>query len=249
MSYMQVHGQIQLMNKIMEKPLSDPTSWLSAMASAQYAKWDVMDAAFTVCQNAGIMQRAAEQPKYFGAYIFSHMSTPLMGYSANIGAASSDFFKTVVGYDHFNYYWGWRGEAATNYGIGSNVTSLDFHRTHLFRANDVYIEEARRMTLVCSDKDARVSSEFLTANEWIALRYSELTASSRRRKLGLEPEKYDVMAQAQRIVAVAPKIKMSDAVKMAEETDPDAHVEWEYGMPSELNGEANLAEKLKVKRY
>ena len=237
-SYMQVHGQIQLMKKIMTKPLSDPTSWLSAMSAAQYAKWDVMDAAFTVCQNAGILQRAAEQPKYFGAYIFSHMSTPLMGYSNDIGAASSDFFKNVVGYDHFNYNWGWRGEDPVNYGIGSNITIYDFHRTHLFRANDVYTEEARRMTLVCSDKDARVAPAFLTVNEWIALREADLR---RRRRLGLarngRAEQLDAMTRAQRIMAAAPKMKLVDAVKLAEVTDPHRDFEWEYGMPSDLAGE------------
>ena len=35
MSYMQVHGTISIMDQIMVKPFSDPTSWLAAMATAR----------------------------------------------------------------------------------------------------------------------------------------------------------------------------------------------------------------------
>ena len=118
---------------------------------------------------------------YFGAYILSHMMPEFHGLSTNIGAASSDFFKLVVGYDHFNYNWGWRGEEPSEYGVGPNITKLDFHRTHLFRALSIYEEEARRLKLVCSDRDARVTNKFLSVNEWKAVRLAD--AASRRRRL------------------------------------------------------------------
>jgi len=241
MSHMQVHGQISLMKTIMEKPFSDPTSWLHAMALAQYEKWDVMDAAFTVCANAGIIQRAAEQQKYFGAYMFSHMSTPLMGLSENIGAASSDFFMNVIGYDHFNYNWGWRGEDATNYGIGANITSLDFHRIHMFRSYDTYAEEARRMTLACSDKNVRVMSGLLTVNEWITTKQAALAG---RRKLMVESgsnvlsykaPKEDLHKRALKIQSVAKNMRLVDAIKLAEATDPHRELKYEYGLPHDLS--------------
>ena len=235
MSYMQLWGQISLMDQIMAKPFSDPTSWLHAMALAQYEKWDVMHTAFGVCQTAGIMQITHEQPKYFGAYIFSHMSTPLHGYSNNIGRASSDFFLSVVGYDHFNYNWGWRGESPTAYGISTNITAMDFHRTHTFRAYQVYAEEARRMTLVCSNRDAKVTSSLLSVNEWVTLRAADLRRR-RARKLSdaYDEQTSDLHERALQVQAAAPKMRLADAIAYAELTDPRQPADpSEHGGPPE----------------
>lgn len=236
MSHMQVWGQIQLMRKIMEKPFSDPTSWLHAMALAQYEKWDIMDEGFDACKSAGVIQRATEQPKYFGAYIFSHMMTPLMGYSVDIGAASSDFFKSVVGYDHFNYNWGWRGEDPANYGIGTNITKYDFHRTHTFRAYEVYAEESRRMKLVCGNKDAKVTPSLLSVNEWIALRAADL---GRRRRLNIKDFKgettVDHYERALQIQKSVPRMLLVDALKHAMLTDSSKPTEYEHGMPADMH--------------
>ena len=64
----------------------------------------------------------------------------------------------VVGYDHFNYNWGWRGADANTYGNGvsMNITKYDYHRIHTFRDLEAYEEEARRMKLVCGNFDAKV---------------------------------------------------------------------------------------------
>jgi len=233
MSHMQVWGQIQLMNKIMAKPFSDPTSWLHAMARAQYKKWDLMDEGFAACQSAGIAKRTDEQNKYFGAYVFGYMMPQYFGLSANIGASSADFFKNVVGYDHFNYNWGWRGEDPMNYGIG-NATSLDFVRIHLFRAEEVYAEESRRMKLVCGNKAAKVTPSLLSVNEWVALRQAE--AADGRRKLGDTGPgpKLDLHTRALQIQSVAPKMKLINAMQLAEATDPHREFKWEYGMPSDM---------------
>jgi len=189
-----------------------------------------MDEAFKVCEAAGILKRTDEQPKYFGAYIFSHMMPAYYGLSADIGAASSDFFKTVVGYDHYNYNWGWRGEDPMYYGIG-NITKLDFHRTHLFRAFDVYKEEARRLTMVCSDMNAKVTADFLSVNEWVALRQSD---QNRRRRLGFGgSEIVSHHERALEIMKVVPRMNIISAMKHAMMTDPAKETKWEYGMPSE----------------
>jgi len=231
MSYMQLHGQAILMNKMMAEPFSSNTSWLHAMALAQYEKWDVLDEAFSVCEAAGIMKRVDEQQKYFGAYVFAHMMPDYHGLSANIGGSSSDFFKTVVGYDHFNYNWGWRGEDPKYYGVGENITTLDFHRIHLFRAYDVYAEEARRMKLVCGNKDAKVSSAFLSVNEWVALRTFE--ASNGRRRLESRGSS-SLHARALEIMKAVPSMDIMAAVTHAKYVEAVKEKEWEYGLPADM---------------
>lgn len=217
------------MDQIMSQPFSSPSSWLHAMRRAQYEKWDVMRAGFGACQTAGIYKITAEQPTYFGAYIFSHAMPMISGLSSNIGRASSDFFMSVIGYDHFNYYWGWRGEDVSMYGNGvsPNITNQDFFRIHTFRDFSIYEEEARRMTIVCSDKDAKVSSEYLSVNEWVLVR--ELDAS-RRRKLHDMTDVDEVARQLKRDV---PRMSTVNTMKFAERTHAAQPFEWEYGMPSE----------------
>jgi len=225
-SYMQLHGQIQLMNKIMATPYATSTSWLNAMGQAQREKWDLMWDAYATCEAAGVAKITAETVKYNGAYILGHMMEKYYGYSNDIGAASSDFFKNVIGYDHFNYNWGWRGEDPKNYGIG-NITKYDFHRTHLFRATEVYAEEARRMKLVCGNFNARVASSFMTFNEWVTVRAADIQS---RRRLD-EPVSHH--ARALEIMKAAPAIDLVNAIKMAQANDPNRETAWEYGMPSE----------------
>ena len=55
-SHMQLFGQIQVMNTIMEKPFSDPTSWIHALRTLQHDKWDLMVDAFATCEAAGIVK-------------------------------------------------------------------------------------------------------------------------------------------------------------------------------------------------
>lgn len=230
-SHMQTHGQVQLIQKLMEKPFSDPTSWLHAMAKAQYEKWDAIYDAFSVCQAAGVTKITAEQSKYFGAYVFSSMMPDYQGLSVNIGGSTSDFFKSVVGFDHYNYNWGWRGEKPVNYGNGvtSVITVQDFNRIHLFRALEVYQEEARRMKKVCSDFNARATPTTLTLNEWKALRMAD---KGRRRRLSDEP--VSEHARALEVQVAAPKMLLIDALKYAMETDPHRKLSWEYGMPADM---------------
>merc|ERR1711998_49690 len=181
------------------------------MGQAQREKWDYMWDGYAYYESMGVMKITAETVKYNGAYILGHLLPAMYGYSNDIGAASSDFFKNVIGYDHFNYNWGWRGEDPKNYGIG-NITKYDFTRTHLFRATDVYKEEARRMKLVCGNFDARVDAAFLTVNEWVAVRKADII--SRRRKLSTEPISHH--ARALEIMAAAPKVDLVSAIKMAQ---------------------------------
>jgi len=231
-SHLQTHGQIQLMRTIMEKPYSDTTSWLHALARAQYEKWDVLTAAFDVCEAAGIAKITAELNKYFGAYIFGHMMADYQGLSGNIGGLSSDFWLSVIGFDHYNYDFGWRGEDPKNYGNGvtSAITDQDFVRIHIFRSLSTYQEEARRMTKVCSDPDARATPLTLTLNEWKSLRVMD---ASRRRRLG------DVVSHHERaleVQAAAPKLSIINALKFAAATDHTRKLEWEYGLPADLKG-------------
>jgi len=244
-SHMQLFGQIQVMNTIMEKPFSDPTSWIHALRTLQHDKWDLMVDAFATCEAAGIVKINWEvhDTPYFGAYILSHMMPEFHGLSENIGRSSSDFFKTVVGYDHFNYNWGWRGEEPSEYGVGPNITKLDFHRTHLFRAVDVYAEEARRMKLVCSDRDARVTDKFLSVNEWKAVRVA--AAASRRRRLaanGPQADHSDHDTLAKELVEAVPRFSMGRALAHLEATReaPSKSLEWEYGMPSDESDFAKM---------
>jgi hypothetical protein len=233
-SHMQLQGQIQLMETMMSKPFSEPTSWLNALRTGQYEKWDVMYDALAVCEAAGIMKITAEQPKYFGAYIFAHLMPDYQGMAADVGGSSSDFFLSVIGYDHYNYNWGWLGEVAGNYGNGvdsAKITYEDFTRIHLFRGLVAYEEEARRMNVVCSDMDARATPGTLTMNEWIALRSADM-----RRRRRLEDGPISHHARALEVQAVAPKMKLINAIKFAMETDPHRKLEWEYGMPRNLPG-------------
>ena len=235
-SYMQLHGQIQLMKKMMELPITNPSSWLNALSRTQYAKWDAMDAAITVCNTNRILMRTPEQQKYFGAYIFGYMHPSLQGYSTNIGNTSPDFFKSVVGFDHFDYSGGWRGEVPTNYNyptIMPNITVNDFFRIHLFRAEAVYLEEARRLTLVCTNKNARLLPTLLTVNEWIFAR----TPVSGRRSLQAEaPEDAPGLHErALKVIEVTKRhgaeMSLVDAIKHAMMTDSSQPTKWEIGMP------------------
>ena len=244
-SYMQLHGQIQLMKKMMELPITNPSSWLNALSRTQYAKWNALDAAITVCNTNGVLMRTPEQPKYFGAYVFGYMHPSLQGYSTALGTSSSnDFFKSVVAYDVFDYSWGWRGEVPTNYGYSTimpNVTANDFFRIHLFRAEAVYLELARRLTLVCTDKTAKVTSTALSVNQWIALR----TPASGRRALqapGTAPEEAPGLHErALKIIEVTKlhgdEMSLVDAIKHAMMTDPNQPTKWEIGMPVEMRND------------
>lgn len=243
-SYMQLHGQIQLMKKMMELPMSNPSSWLNALSRTQYAKWDALDAAITVCNTNRILLRTPEQQKYFGAYVFGYMHPSLQGYSINIGASSTDFFKSVVNYDVFDYSWGWRGEVPTNYGYSTimpNVTVNDFFRINLFRAEAVYLELARRLTLVCTDKTAKVTATALSVNQWITLR----TPVSGRRALqapGTAPEEAPGLHErALKIIEVTKRhgeeMSLVDAIKHAMMTDPNQPTKWEVGMPVEMRND------------
>lgn len=116
------------------------------------------------------------------------------------------------------------------YGIGENITSLDFHRIHTFRAYDVYAEEARRMKLVCSDTSAKVTSSLLSVNEWVALRTADLATG--RRRLGVKTTPH---ARALEIQRAVPRMSLTDAVKHAELTDFNKELEWEYGLPVDLS--------------
>ena len=231
-STLQGYGQIQLMEKIMAVPFEEPTSWLHAMRTAQHEKWDVMDAAFAVCEAAGVVKRTAEQQIYFGAYIFGHMMPRYSGYSIDIGGASNDFFKTVVGYDHFNYNWGWRGSDPQTYGNGvaTNVTKYDFVRIHVFRGYVAYQEEARRMRLVCSDKNSRVAPQYLSINEWSALREADLIGR-RSRKLSAIT---DMPERAKMVKELVPRMSHVDAMKHAALSSFGEPTEYEYGLPTDL---------------
>ena len=243
-SYMLLHGQIQLMKKMMEVPLSNPSSWLNALSRTQYAKWDALDAAITVCNTNRILMRTPEQQKYFGAFVFGYMHPSLQGYSINIGATSNDFFKSVVAYDVFDYSWGWRGEVPTNYGYSTimpNVTVNDFFRIHLLRAEAVYLELARRLTLVCTNKNARVTTSTLSVNDWIALR-TPVSSSGRRSLQAEAPEEAAITAErALKIIEVTKRhgeeMSLVDAIKHAVMTDPNQPTKWEIGMPFEMRND------------
>ena len=244
MPWMQLSGQIQLIDQVMAQPLADPTSWLGAYKRAQYEKWDHMLGAFEVCRQAGVVQMHPNTIPYLGAYIFGHMVPALMGLSANIGAASNDFFMSVLGFDCFTYYWGWRGASAQDQRtVGNvsfaNVSVHDFWRVHLVRVTEVYAEEARRLRLVCGDKNATVTSSLLSVNEWIHLR-----SSQRRRRLSKATDDeatLDDYARARRVKQEVPRMSDEDALAFARRTDPRRPVNTdEHGVsPDALRWSAN----------
>merc|ERR1712066_1015254 len=120
-----------------------------------------------------------------------------------------------------------RGRVHVRKCVSPNITNQDFFRIHTFRDFSIYEEEARRMTIVCSDKDAKVSSEYLSVNEWVLVR--ELDAS-RRRKLHDMTDVDEVARQLKRDV---PRMSTVNTMKFAERTHAAQPFEWEYGMPSE----------------
>ena len=124
-----------------------------------------------------------------------------------------------------------------------NVTANDFFRIHLFRAEAVYLELARRLTLVCTDKTAKVTTTAFSVNQWIAYQNTLLQAASGRRSLKAEaPEEAPGLHErALKIIEVTKlhgdEMSLVDAIKHAMMTDPNQPTKWEIGMPVEMRND------------
>jgi hypothetical protein len=105
----------------------------------------------------------------------------------------------------------------------------------------VYLELARRLTLVCTDKTAKVTPTALSVNQWIFLR----TPVSGRRALqapGTAPEEAPGLHErALKIMEVTKRhgeeMNLVDAIKHAMMTDPNQPTKWEIGMPYEMRND------------
>ena len=162
-------GQMQIYNMIMEKPLEDKTSWVSAYSELMKEKWDHMIDAFDSCPYIEITN------DYAGAYVWFKKIGTTMGLETSFMSA---FFSDTMGVSTTTYYWGFRGADPADY-YGSAYTTYDFVRLQLYRDLSVYEEVGRRAKIVCS---GGAVDGFLSADEYVA------AAGSSRRRLSEDPK-------------------------------------------------------------
>ena len=162
-------GQMQIYNMIMEKPLEDKTSWVSAYSELMKEKWDHMIDAFDSCPYIEITN------DYAGAYVWFKKIGTTMGLETSFMSA---FFSDTMGVSTTTYYWGFRGADPADF-YGSAYTEYDFVRLQLYRDLSVYEEVGRRAKIVCS---GGAVDGFLSADEYVA------AAGSSRRRLSEDPK-------------------------------------------------------------
>lgn len=163
------HGQMQLFEAFMSKPLEDPTSWIGAYTEIMREKWDAIMDGFADCP--------VTQPSnpYSGAYVWFVFQEPYLGVQ---DSSTPSFFRDVLGVEATTYSWGFRGATPSDYygeGFGSN----DFTRLQLYRDLGVYQELGRRAKIVCNDLDASISDNLVSINQWV-----EASTATRNRRLG-----------------------------------------------------------------
>jgi hypothetical protein len=163
------HGQMQLFEAFMSKPLEDPTSWIGAYTEIMREKWDAIMDGFADCP--------VTQPSnpYSGAYVWFVFQDPYLGVQ---DSSTPSFFRDVLGVEATTYSWGFRGATPSDY-YGEGYGSNDFTRLQLYRDLGVYQELGRRAKIVCSDLDASISDSLVSVNQWV-----EASTATRSRRLG-----------------------------------------------------------------
>lgn len=145
------YGQMQIFDIVMEKPLSDPTSWVSAYSALMKEKWDAIIDGFKDCPVVEITN------PHEGAYAYFRFKDPYHGAGNKVipGPYGGGWFTSALGVLTTNYAWGWRGASSADWPdlpgnyYGSGYTTYDFQRMQLYRDLSVYQEVARRAKIVC----------------------------------------------------------------------------------------------------
>lgn len=167
-------GQIQIMDIVMEKPLSDPTSWVTAYSALMKEKWEAIIDGFKDCPVVELTNG------HKGAYGFFKFLPPYIGGLGNTGGHA--WFDKVLGVSTTSYNWGWRSGSDPAAYYGEGYTFMDFQRMQLYRDLSVYKEVGRRAKIVCSGgKLPGLNS----TDEWMA----ELDAKSGSRRALVEAHK------------------------------------------------------------
>lgn len=167
------HGQQQIMDIIMSKPLDDPTSWIGAYSEIIHEKWEYVLDGFTDCP---VIQSTND---FSGAYVWFAYQPGFLGLS---GTGIPSFFRDVIGTQTTSRSWQFRGADPSDY-YGEGYSIYDFTRLNLYRDIGVYKEVGRRGKLVCNDFDAQVGENTLSVNQWVEAWSSPAT----RRKLSDMP--------------------------------------------------------------
>lgn len=94
-------GQMQLMERFMQKPYTDPTSWIGAYKEILEEKYDFLIDGFMDCP----VMRLSNP--YSGAYAWFVMEPEYLGIQQG-GDSSPSFFRNVLGVSAFSYSWGFR---------------------------------------------------------------------------------------------------------------------------------------------
>lgn len=180
------HGLKQILsNVIMSRPLSDPTSWLSAYSQLMNEKWTYVMNGFDTPSCRSLL--TITNP-YSGGYVWFMFAPPYRGLQRQ--SSTSSFFMDVFGVRTTTYHWGFRG-ADPSLFYGNSLTEYDFVRLHLFRDIHVYQELARRANVVCADFNARVADDYLSISEWIEKSSADRRRQRRRRQRRKLPMKVD----------------------------------------------------------
>lgn len=161
------HGQMQLFEAFMSKPLDDPTSWISVYTDIIKEKWDAIIDGFADCP---IVQPSNP---YSGAYVWFVFQDPYLGVQ---DSSTPSFFRDVLGVQATTYSWGFRGATPSDF-YGEGYGFNDFTRMQLYRDVEVYKEVGRRAKIVCADLDASIGDNLVSVNQWVAA--STATATRR----------------------------------------------------------------------
>ena len=151
-------GQIQILDQLMTKPYTDPTSWIGAYITIMEEKWTTLINGFSGCGDYIEITNPSA-----GAYVWFMLKGDAVGMEE--GDWLSSFFGEVLGVKTTTYSWGFRGANPADY-YGEPYSVYDFVRLQLFRDVNVYHEVARRAALVCADPLASVDG-YLTIPEWL----------------------------------------------------------------------------------
>ena len=187
-------GQIQILDQLMLKPYTDPTSWIGAYVGLMNEKWTAIIDGFSGCGSYIELTNP-----YAGAYGWFMLKGDAMGKESSF---VSSFFTDVLGVKTTTYYWGFRGSDPADY-YGAGYTTYDFIRLQLFRDVSVYQEVGRRAALVCADPATASVDGYMTINEWIA-------SSTRRRALQDAP-----LDHAAHVRGVAPRLAEDHVQRLA----------------------------------
>jgi hypothetical protein len=162
------HGQLQLFETFMAKPMDDPTSWIGAYTGIMKEKWDAVLDGFADCPIT------VPSNPYSGAYVWFVFQDPFLGIQ---DSSVPSFFRDVLGVQATTYSWGFRGATPSDF-YGEGYGSNDFARLQLYRDVTVYQELGRRAKIVCADLDAAIGDNLVSVNQWV-----EAATATRGRRL------------------------------------------------------------------